>query len=130
MRVHKLLAPLALVGLLAAAPAAKSADIVETAAGNDDFSTLVAAVKPAGLVNTLQGDGPFTVFAPTDAALGKLPKGTISDLLKPENKSKLASILTYRVIPGKVMAARITEATSPKTVNGEALKMTVGGALS
>ena len=123
IQMQKLLAPLAVVGLLAVAPAAKSADIVETAAGNDDFSTLVAAVKAAGLVETLQGDGPFTVFAPTDAAFGKLPKGTISDLLKPENKSKLTSILTYHVIPGKVMAADITKAMSPKTVNGEELKV-------
>jgi uncharacterized surface protein with fasciclin (FAS1) repeats len=82
-------------------------DIVDTAAGAGKFSTLVAAVKAAGLVDTLKGDGPFTVFAPTDEAFAKLPKGTVEDLLKPENKEKLAAILTYHVVPGKVMAADI-----------------------
>jgi uncharacterized surface protein with fasciclin (FAS1) repeats len=79
--------------------------IVEVAAGNKSFSTLVAAVKAAGLVETLSGKGPFTVFAPTDEAFAKLPKGTVEDLLKPENKAKLTSILTYHVVAGKVMAA-------------------------
>ena len=79
--------------------------IVEVAAGNKSFSTLVAAVKAAGLVETLSGKGPFTVFAPTDEAFAKLPKGTVEDLLKPENKAKLTSILTYHVLAGKVMAA-------------------------
>ena len=82
-------------------------DIVDTAAGAGKFSTLVAAVKAAGLVDTLKGDGPFTVFAPTDEAFAKLPKGTVEDLLKPENKEKLTAILTYHVVPGKVMAADI-----------------------
>ena len=79
--------------------------IVEVAAGNKSFGTLVAAVKAAGLVETLSGKGPFTVFAPTDEAFAKLPKGTVEDLLKPENKAKLTSILTYHVLAGKVMAA-------------------------
>jgi uncharacterized surface protein with fasciclin (FAS1) repeats len=79
--------------------------IVEVAAGNKSFTTLVAAVKAAGLVETLSGKGPFTVFAPTDEAFAKLPKGTVEDLLKPENKAKLTSILTYHVVAGKVMAA-------------------------
>ncbi len=79
-------------------------DIVGTAAGLDDFSTLVAAVKAAGLVETLKGDGPFTVFAPTNEAFAKLPEGTVATLLKPENKGKLAGILKYHVVAGKVMA--------------------------
>lgn len=82
----------------------KTKDIVDTAASVDDFKTLVAAVKAAGLVETLKGDGPFTVFAPTNEAFAKLPEGTIESLLKPENKAKLAAILTYHVVPGKVMA--------------------------
>ncbi|WP_417803905.1 fasciclin domain-containing protein [Thalassospira lucentensis] len=89
------------------AMSAKAADIVDTAASAGSFNTLVAAVKAAGLVDTLKGDGPFTVFAPTDAAFAKLPDGTVEDLLKPENKDKLVSILTYHVVPGKVMAADI-----------------------
>ena len=79
-------------------------DIVDVAAGNKSFRTLVAAVKAAGLVDTLKGKGPFTVFAPTDEAFSKLPKGTLESLLKPENKKKLVSILTYHVVPGKVLA--------------------------
>jgi len=82
-------------------------DIVDTAADAGKFNTLVAAVKAAGLVDTLKGDGPFTVFAPTDEAFAKLPEGTVEDLLKPENKEKLAAILTYHVVPGKVMASDI-----------------------
>ena len=81
-----------------------SKTIVETAAGNDDFSTLVAAVKAADLVEALNGDGPFTVFAPTNDAFNKLPSGTVETLLKPENKGKLQSILKYHVVSGKVMA--------------------------
>ena len=82
----------------------KSKDIVDTAAGVDDFKTLVAAEKAGGLVETLKGDGPFTVFAPTNDAFAQLPKGTLESLLKPENKGKLASILKYHVVAGKVMA--------------------------
>jgi uncharacterized surface protein with fasciclin (FAS1) repeats len=94
-------------------------DIVDTAVGAGKFNTLVAAVKAAGLVDTLKGTGPFTVFAPTDEAFAKLPKGTVEDLLKPENKAKLTSILTYHVIPGKVMAADIKGKKSDvKTVQG------------
>lgn len=86
---------------------AKAKDIVDTAVGAGQFSTLVAAVQAAGLVDTLKGAGPFTVFAPTDAAFAKLPAGTVESLLKPENKDKLVAILTYHVVPGKVMAADI-----------------------
>ena len=88
--------------------AMSSKDIVDTAVSAGSFKTLVTAVKAAGLVKTLKGTGPFTVFAPTDEAFAKLPKGTLENLLKPENKAKLAAILTYHVIPGKVMAADIS----------------------
>ena len=91
--------------------------IVEIAAGAEDFSTLVAAAKAAGLVEALSGEGPFTIFAPTNAAFAKLPKETVAALLKPENKAKLAGILTYHVVAGKVMAADVT-AGKVKTLNG------------
>merc|ERR1711939_43739 len=85
----------------------KKKDIVDTAVAAGSFKTLVAAVKAAGLVDTLKGKGPFTVFAPTDEAFAKLPKGTVESLLKPENKSKLADILTYHVVAAKVPAANV-----------------------
>ena len=106
-------------------PAAK--DIVDTAVAAGSFKTLVAAVQAAGLVETLKGDGPFTVFAPTDAAFAKLPKETLADLLKPENKAKLAAILTYHVVPGKVMAADVVKLTEAKTVQGSSAKIAVEG---
>jgi len=94
-------------------------DIVDTAAANEQFSTLVAAVQAAGLVETLKGDGPFTVFAPTNDAFAKLPAGTVENLLKPENKDQLVAVLTYHVIPGKVMAADIAgKQLSVETVQG------------
>ncbi|GEM79993.1 fasciclin domain-containing protein [Vibrio superstes] len=93
-------------------------DIVDVAAGNDDFSTLVAAVQAAGLVDTLKGEGPFTVFAPTNEAFAKLPDGTVDMLLKPENKDKLVAILTYHVVAGKVMAADVVKLSEAKTVQG------------
>lgn len=96
-------------------------DIVDTAAASGSFTTLVSAVKAADLVDTLKGKGPFTVFAPTDEAFAKLPKGTLEDLLKPENKAKLQAILTYHVVPGKVMAADVIKLESAKTVNGKML---------
>lgn len=98
---------------------AAAGTIVDVAAANPDFSTLVAAVKAAGLDGTLAGAGPFTVFAPTNAAFEKLPAGTVESLLKPENKDKLTAILTYHVVPGKVMAAQVTGLTEAKTVNGK-----------
>ncbi|HYW45381.1 MAG TPA: fasciclin domain-containing protein [Bryobacteraceae bacterium] len=101
--------------------ASPAQDIVDTAVSAGSFNTLVAAVKAAGLVDTLKGPGPFTVFAPTDEAFAKLPAGTVEDLLKPENKAKLAAILTYHVVPGKVMAKDVVTLNSAKTVNGEAL---------
>ncbi len=108
-----------LVGLLGLAltPAASAADIVDTAVAGK-FNTLVAAVKAAGLVDTLKGPGPFTVFAPTDEAFAKLPAGTLEDLLKPENKAKLESILTYHVVAGKVMAKDVVELDSATSVEG------------
>jgi uncharacterized surface protein with fasciclin (FAS1) repeats len=104
----------------ATCPAGK--DIVGVAAGADNFKTLVAAVKAAGLVETLQGKGPFTVFAPTDEAFAKLPAGTVESLLKPENKEKLVAILTYHVLAGKVMAADV-KTMQAKTVNGQELSI-------
>lgn len=106
--------------LFATSVHAGTKDIVDTAVNAGSFKTLVAAVKAAGLVDTLKGDGPFTVFAPTDEAFAKLPAGTIEDLLKPENKAKLTSILTYHVVPGKVMSKDIAgKKLGAKTVQGQ-----------
>jgi uncharacterized surface protein with fasciclin (FAS1) repeats len=113
-----------------AKPAEKKADpkdIVDTAVGAGKFNTLVAAVKAADLVSTLKGEGPFTVFAPTDEAFAKLPKGTVEDLLKPENKEKLKAILLYHVVAGKVTAADVVKIEKAKTVNGAEAKVTVDG---
>lgn len=101
-------------------------DIVDTAVGAGSFTTLVTALKTAGLVDTLKGEGPFTVFAPTDAAFAKLPEGTVEDLLKPENKEKLTGILLYHVVAGKVMAKDVVNLTSAKTVNGKELTVNAG----
>ena len=97
---------------------AQAADIVDTAIAAGSFTTLVTAVKAAGLVDTLKGPGPFTVFAPNDAAFAKLPAGTVESLLKPENKAKLVAILTYHVVPGKVMSKDIAGKKMAKTVEG------------
>lgn len=99
-------------------------NIVQIAAGLDDFSTLVAAVKAAGLAETLQGKGPFTVFAPTNKAFAALPEGTVASLLKPENKEKLVSILTYHVVAAKVPASAV-KTMKAKTVNGQSLSIKV-----
>jgi len=96
-------------------------DIVDTAVSAGSFNTLVAAVQAADLVDTLKGEGPFTVFAPTDDAFAKLPAGTVEDLLKPENKDKLTAILTYHVVSGKVMAKDVMTMKEAKTVNGESI---------
>jgi uncharacterized surface protein with fasciclin (FAS1) repeats len=111
--------------LIAAGHYGMKKDIVDTAVGAGSFNTLVAAVKAADLVETLKGEGPFTVFAPTDDAFAKLPAGTLDDLLKPENKAKLQAILTYHVVPGKVMAADVVKLDSAKTVNGQTLTIKV-----
>ncbi|HST43699.1 MAG TPA: fasciclin domain-containing protein [Luteimonas sp.] len=117
-----------------ATPKAK-ADIVDTAIAAGQFKTLAKALTAAGLVDTLKGPGPFTVFAPTDAAFAKLPAGALADLLKPENKAKLAAILTYHVVPGSVTAAKVAGMSQGKTVNGASVdiksaggKVMVGGA--
>ena len=102
-------------------------DIVDIAASNPDFSTLVTAVKAAGLVDALKGDGPITVFAPTNDAFAKLPAGTIESLLKPENKDKLVAVLTYHVVPGKVKAADVVTVNSATSLQGQDIAVTVDG---
>lgn len=102
-------------------------DIVDSAAAAGQFTTLTRALEAADLVETLKQPGPFTVFAPTDAAFAKLPAGTLDSLLKPESKEKLASILTYHVVPGRVMAADAVKLTEAKTVNGKALRIKASG---
>jgi uncharacterized surface protein with fasciclin (FAS1) repeats len=100
---------------------AQESDIVTLAVGNENLSTLVAAVKAAGLVETLQGDGPFTVFAPTNEAFAALPAGTLESLLKPENKDQLVAILTYHVVSGKVMSTDLKNGQKAATVNGKSI---------
>jgi uncharacterized surface protein with fasciclin (FAS1) repeats len=100
-------------------------DIVDTAIAAGQFNTLAAALDAADLVTTLKGDGPFTVFAPTDAAFAKLPAGTVESLLKPENLDQLVAILTYHVVPGKVMAKDVVKLTQASTVNGSDLSIKV-----
>lgn len=102
-------------------------DIVDTAVAAGSFQTLVAAVQAAGLVDTLKGEGPFTVFAPTDAAFAALPAGTVENLLKPENKEQLVSILTYHVVPGKVMSGDLSEGLMAKTAQGGEVTITLDG---
>ena len=104
-----------------------SMDIVDTAVANGSFTTLAAALTQAGLIETLKGEGPFTVFAPTDAAFAALPAGTVEDLLKPENKDKLVAILTYHVVPGKVMSTDLVEGMKAATVNGAEVTITLDG---
>ena len=111
-----------------ATTSAAQATIVDTAVAAGSFKTLVAAVQAAGLVETLNGKGPFTVFAPTDAAFAKLPAGTVESLLKPENKAKLAAILTYHVVPGAVKAADVVKLKTAGTVNGQRVGIKVDGA--
>lgn len=105
-------------GLMAGSVFAMDKDIVDTAAGNSDFETLVAAVQAAGLVDTLKGEGPFTVFAPTDDAFAELG-ATVDELLLPENKDKLTAILTYHVLPGKVLSPDLSDDMTAATVQGE-----------
>ena len=122
-------AALAVVALAAGSAAVRAAekDVVDTAVSAGQFNTLVTALKTAGLVDTLKGKGPFTVFAPTDAAFAKLPAGTVETLLKPENKAKLTAILTYHVVPGRVMASDVVKLKEAKTVNGKPLPITATG---
>ena len=118
-------AALAVVGLIAVSPISADdhakKDIVDTAVAAGQFTTLAAALKAAGLVDTLKGKGPFTVFAPTDAAFAKLPAGTVEGLLK--DKAKLTKILTYHVVPGKVLAADVVKLKEAKTVEGSTVKI-------
>jgi transforming growth factor-beta-induced protein len=110
-----------------AGPKAASQNIVDTAVAAGSFKTLAAALQAAGLADTLQGKGPFTVFAPTDEAFAKLAPGTVEDLLKPQNKEKLVAILTYLVVPGRDLASQVTKMSSAKTVNGQSLTISVNG---
>ena len=123
MKLSRVVQAAALAATMALAGCAQTQsdpDIVEVAQSAGTFETLVAAVSAADLVATLQSDGPFTVFAPTDAAFAALPKGTVETLLLPENKDQLTAVLTYHVLPGKVMAADIAgQRLSPATVNGK-----------
>jgi uncharacterized surface protein with fasciclin (FAS1) repeats len=104
-----------------------SKNIVQNAVNSKDHTTLVAAVKAAGLVDTLEGKGPFTVFAPTNEAFNKLPAGTVDTLVKPENKAKLTKILTYHVVPGKLEASDLADGKKLKTVEGEELTVKKSG---
>ncbi len=110
----------------AAAAAATQGDIVAVAAGAGQFNTLVAAIKAADLVETLQSPGPFTVFAPNDEAFAKLPAGTLDNLLLPENKAKLAAILKYHVVAGEVLAADVVNLSSADTVEGQSVQISAG----
>lgn len=126
-RVIQALVGVALTGVLAVSLHAQGRDIVDTAVAAGQFKTLAAALQAAGLVETLKGTGPFTVFAPTDEAFAKLPKGTLDELLKPENKARLTAILTYHVVPGKVTAADVVKVTSAKTVQGGSIAVNAAG---
>ena len=117
------------IGLALGSSTAFSAemDIVDTAVAAGQFKTLAAALGAAGLVDTLKGAGPFTVFAPTDEAFAKLPAGTVEELLKPENKAKLTAILTYHVVDGKVMAADVVKLTEAKMIQGTSATIKMSG---
>lgn len=126
MKRRTLLIAGVLIALFAGQSAfAQDKDIVSLAVGNEDLSTLVAAVKAAGLVETLQGTGPFTVFAPTNAAFAALPEGTVENLLKPENKDQLVAVLTYHVVAGKVMSTDLKNGQKAATVQGSEIKVKV-----
>lgn len=133
MRLNRFVPVFAIVFALTIASAAvagqygkaASMDIVDTAVAAGSFKTLAAALQAAGLVDALKGTGPFTVFAPTDEAFAKLPAGTLESLLKPENKDKLASILKFHVVSGKVMSTQAVKLTSATTLEGSALKLEV-----
>jgi len=117
------------IGLAVSSVSVRAADkdIVDTAVGAGQFETLAAALGAAGLVDTLKGKGPFTVFAPTDEAFAKLPAGTVENLLKPENKDQLTAILTYHVVPGNVMAADVVKLSEAETVNGKKVNIKTEG---
>ena len=117
----------AAAGIGSASAHAAETDIVETAIAAGQFKTLATALDRAGLVSTLKGQGPYTVFAPTDAAFAKLPAGTVDNLLKPENKAQLTAILTYHVVPGRVMAADVVQLKEAETVNGKMVDVNADG---
>lgn len=118
----------AIIAMLAVASPAAAADIVETAVTNGNFKTLTAALQAAGLVDTLKGQGPYTVFAPTDEAFKKLPAGTVENLLKPENKAQLQKVLTYHVVAGNVKSGDLKgKTTSAQTVEGTAVRIDASG---
>jgi uncharacterized surface protein with fasciclin (FAS1) repeats len=121
------LATLTLVSALSFTGRASEKDIVDTAVAAGSFKTLAAALQAAGLVETLKGAGPFTVFAPTDEAFAKLPAGTVENLLKPENREKLRAVLTYHVVPGKVTAAQVAKLKTATTVQGSDVKIVTSG---
>jgi uncharacterized surface protein with fasciclin (FAS1) repeats len=124
------LTSLALVAMLAATPSTRAQgakDIVDTAVAAGSFTTLAKALTAAGLVTTLKGPGPFTVFAPTDEAFAKLPAGTLENLLKAENKAMLQRVLTYHVVPGKVMSGDVVKLTSAKAASGDTLSIRTSG---
>lgn len=112
---------------MAVASMSDSKDIVDTAVAAGSFKTLAAALKAGDLIDTLKGKGPFTVFAPTDAAFAKLPKGAVEDLLKPENKKKLVKVLTYHVVPGKVEAKDVVKLQKAKSVEGSEIAISIKG---
>src|SRR3954453_10699206 len=120
---------IALIATVSVAVPARAADkdVVDTAVAAGNFTTLATALKAAGLIDTLKGKGPFTVFAPTDPAFAKLPAGTVENLLKPENKAKLAAILTYHVGPGAVTDADVVKLSEAKTVNGKMIDVQTAG---
>ncbi len=118
----------AIAAMLFASGPAAAADLVETAVSNGNFKTLTAALQAAGLVETLKGNGPYTVFAPTDEAFKKLPAGTVENLLKPENKAQLQKVLTYHVVAGNVMSGDLKgKTTNAKTVEGSAVRVDASG---
>ena len=123
-RTYLALTAATILGGATTAFAESGKDIVDTATEAGDFSTLLAAAEAAGLVETLKGDGPFTVFAPTDEAFAALPEGTVDTLLMPENKDQLTSILTYHVVPGKVMSGDLSDGMTAETVQGS--EVTIG----
>ena len=120
-------AAVAAAGIGSASGHAAETDLVETAIAAGQFKTLATALDGAGLVSTLKGQGPFTVFAPTDAAFAKLPAGTVENLLKPENKAQLTAILTYHVVPGRVTAADVARLKEAETVNGKMVDVKADG---
>ena len=128
--LRKVLLLTAATSFVATAAVAGEKDIVDTAVEAGSFSTLVAAVEAAGLVDTLKGDGPFTVFAPTDEAFAALPEGTVETLLKPENLDQLTAILTYHVVPGKVMSGDLSDDMMATTVQGSDIMIDLDNGVS